>query len=54
MDRQPARSFKDLVVWQKAHKFVLLVYKLSNDFSKSELYLLTCTFLKLFLLNPEF
>jgi hypothetical protein len=23
----PARSFKDLIVWQKAHEFVLEVYK---------------------------
>ena len=37
MNRQPARSFKDLIVWQKAHQFVLAVYKLSNNFPKSEI-----------------
>ena len=41
MNRQPARSFKDLTVWQKAHQFVLAVYKLSNNFPKSEIYGLT-------------
>jgi four helix bundle protein len=48
MNRQPARSFKDLVVEsvitysrQKAHLFVLEVYKLSNNFPKSEIYGLT-------------
>ena len=29
MNREPARSFEDLVVW-KAHVFVLNVYKLSS------------------------
>ena len=29
MERQPARTFEDLVVWQKAHAFVLGVYKVS-------------------------
>jgi four helix bundle protein len=41
INRQPAQSFKDLVVWQKAHEFVLLVYKLSSDFPRDELYGLT-------------
>lgn len=41
MNQQPSRSFKDLMVWQKAHQFVLLVYQLSNDFPKSEVYGLT-------------
>ena len=36
-----ARSFEDLIVWQKAHKFVLSVYELSNNFPKSETYGLT-------------
>jgi four helix bundle protein len=41
MDRQPARSFEDLVVWQKAHQFVLRVYKYSATFPQSEIYGLT-------------
>jgi four helix bundle protein len=41
---KPARTFQDLVVWQKAHKFVLDSYKLSNGFPKSELYSLTSQF----------
>ncbi len=41
MKREPAKSFQDLIVWQKAHQFVLLVYKLSRDFPPSELYGLT-------------
>jgi four helix bundle protein len=34
----PARSFKDLIVWQKAHEFVLEVYKLTASFPKHETY----------------
>jgi four helix bundle protein len=36
--RQPARKFQDLVVWQKAHRFVLAVYQLTSAFPKSEVY----------------
>jgi four helix bundle protein len=36
-----ARSFKDLLVWQKAHEFVLEVYKLTKGFPKEEIYCLT-------------
>ena len=32
------RSFTDLVVWQKAHKFVLEIYELTNYFPKQEKY----------------
>ena len=39
--RKPARSFQDLIVWQKAHEFVLLVYKLTTLFPKEEIYSLT-------------
>jgi len=35
---QPARSFTDLVVWQKAHALVLQVYHCSARFPKSEAY----------------
>ena len=31
-------SWKDLVVWQKAHGIVLEVYKLTRNFSRSEAY----------------
>ncbi|SHG69681.1 four helix bundle protein [Chryseolinea serpens] len=38
------RSFKDLLVWQKAHAFVLAVYRLTQNFSKEEQYGLTLQF----------
>lgn len=41
MDRERARSFEDLIVWQKAHAFVLEVYQLTEGFPKHELYGLT-------------
>ncbi len=41
MEREPARRFQDLVVWQKAHAMVLAVYRCSAAFPKSELYGLT-------------
>ena len=41
MDRPPAKSFEDLLVWQKAHQFVLLVYARTKDFPKEERYGLT-------------
>jgi four helix bundle protein len=36
-----AKSFKDLVVWQKAHAYVLDIYKMTEEFPKSELFGLT-------------
>jgi len=39
--RKPARSFQDLIVWQKSHKFVLSVYKFTHNFPKEEVYCLT-------------
>lgn len=44
MNRNPAQSFKDLLVWQKAHQFVLNAYKLSEHFPKAEIYGLTSQF----------
>jgi four helix bundle protein len=41
MQRQPARNFQDLIVWQKAHQFVLSVYRLSKGFPREEVYGLT-------------
>ncbi len=38
---KPAKTFRDLIVWQKAHQFVLTVYRLTKDFPKSEIYGLT-------------
>ena len=35
---QPAKSFEDLIVWQKAHEFVLKIYKLTEQFPKHDLY----------------
>lgn len=42
--RQPAKTFQDLIVWQKAHHFVLSVYHFTNCFPKSEIYGLTSQF----------
>ncbi len=42
--RQPAQSFQDLIVWQKAHQFVLGVYQYTNNFPSSEMYGLTSQF----------
>jgi four helix bundle protein len=36
-----AKSFEDLLVWQKAHAFVLEIYRLTDTFPKSELFALT-------------
>jgi four helix bundle protein len=41
MKRPPAKQFRDLIVWEKAHKFVLSVYRHSELYPKSELYGLT-------------
>ncbi len=32
----PAKTFEDLVVWRKAHQFVLAVYQLTREFPKQE------------------
>ena len=42
--RQPAKTFEDLIVWQKAHEFVLAVYRMTRDFPKSEIYGLSSQF----------
>ena len=41
MKPKPAKQFQDLIVWQKAHQFVLGIYKLTKNFPNSELYGLT-------------
>jgi four helix bundle protein len=38
---KPARTFHDLLVWQKAHRFVLDVYRMTEQLPRSELYGLT-------------
>ena len=42
--RKPAKTFQDLIVWQKSYKFVLNIYKLTNEFPKSEIYGLSSQF----------
>ena len=42
--RTPAKKFEDLVVWQKAHQFVLATYRLSRTFPRSETYGLSSQF----------
>lgn len=41
---EKTRSFEGLLVWQKGHSFVLLVYKLTKQFPKEEVYGLTSQF----------
>jgi hypothetical protein len=37
---KPAQSFRDLIVWQKAHEFVLRTYELTKQFPREEQYCL--------------
>lgn len=37
-ERPKAKSFRDLLVWQKAHAFVLALYRLTSAFPKQETY----------------
>lgn len=37
-ERPSAKTFRDLLVWRKAHEFVLAVYRLTSSFPKSETY----------------
>lgn len=37
----PAKSFRDLVVWQKAHEMVLAIYRLTRRFPSEEKFGLT-------------
>ena len=41
MNRLPVKSFQDLIVWQKAHQWVLFIYRYSDDFPQREIYVLT-------------
>jgi len=38
VQRVAAKTFSDLIVWRKAHEFVLFVYKFTSTFPKHELY----------------
>ncbi|OGR05901.1 MAG: four helix bundle protein [Deltaproteobacteria bacterium RIFOXYD12_FULL_50_9] len=44
MERKPTRSFEELVVWQKAHQFVLGVYRITKMFPDDEKFGLTAQF----------
>ena len=44
IDRLPARCFENLIVWQKAHRFVLSVYRCTEELPKKEIYALTSQF----------
>jgi four helix bundle protein len=37
-ERAAAKTFRDLVVWQKAHQLVLSIYEFTAHFPKSETY----------------
>jgi four helix bundle protein len=39
--RLPAKSFEQLIVWQKAHQFVLGIYHLTEGFPRREVFGLT-------------
>lgn len=34
------KTYKELIVWQKSYEFLLLIYRLTNKFPKSEIYAL--------------
>ena len=38
---KPAKSFQDLIVWRRAHDFVIEIYKVTANFTKTEMYGLT-------------
>jgi hypothetical protein len=41
---EKTRDYTELVVWKKAHEFVLSIYRQTKDFPKEELYGLTSQF----------
>lgn len=41
---EKTKSFEELLVWQKAHEFVMLVYKTTEAFPRHELFGLTSQF----------
>ena len=44
MYNKPSKSFECVGAWQKAHAFTLLVYQLTRDFPKDEIFGLTSQF----------
>src|SRR3989339_447724 len=44
IERKSANTFQDLIVWQKAHEFVLEIYGITKNFPQSEIYGLTSQF----------
>ena len=38
MEQKKIKNFTDLFVWQKGHKLVLNIYKITNEFPKEEKY----------------
>ena len=44
LERPKARTFRDLIVWRKAHELVLAIYRFTRDFPKEERYGLTSQF----------
>ena len=42
--REPAKTFEELLVWQKAHLFVLAIYSLTGVFPNHEIFGLTSQF----------
>ena len=41
MKQSHAKAFQDIILWQKAHQFVLSIYRLRNNSPKTEMYGLT-------------
>jgi four helix bundle protein len=41
MESKKIKSFTDLLVWQESHKLVIMVYKVTKEFPKEELFSLT-------------
>ena len=41
MEVAPAKSFQNLIVWQKSHALALRVYRVSSSYPKPEMYGLT-------------
>lgn len=41
---KPAKTFEDLIIWKKAHQFVLATYTLTQKFPKEERYGLSSQF----------
>ena len=37
-ERPPAKTFRDLLVWRKAHEYVLAVYAFTSAFPRQETY----------------